>query len=87
MAVGVLLALMVLHKAASAGAIEAAITIPAHFVWPISGSSTPDLPLSSAYGPRLRAGCGHCYDYHQGIDIPAPVGTTLVAVMQTLKVF
>lgn len=51
------------------------------FVWPISGTSTPDLPQSDTYGPRLRATCGRCYDYHQGIDIPAPVSTTLVAVL------
>lgn len=51
------------------------------FIWPISGSATPDLPQSSAYGPRLRASCDRCYDYHQGIDIPAPVSTTLLAVL------
>lgn len=51
------------------------------FVWPISGTSVPDLPQSSAYGPRLRASCNRCYDYHQGIDIPTPISTTLVAVM------
>lgn len=51
------------------------------FVWPISGTSTPDLPQSSAYGPRLRASCDRCYDFHQGIDIPTPVSTTLRAVL------
>ena len=50
------------------------------FVWPISGSTTPDLPHSSAYGPRLRAGCNFCYDYHQGLDIPTSISTTLVAM-------
>lgn len=51
------------------------------FVWPISGTSAPDLPQSSAYGPRLRASCGRCYDFHQGIDIPTPISTTLRAVL------
>lgn len=51
------------------------------FVWPVSGTSTPDLPQSSAYGPRLRASCGRCYDFHQGIDIPTPISTTLRAVL------
>ena len=50
------------------------------FVWPISGTHTPDLPHSSAYGPRLKASEGFRYDYHQGIDIPTPLSTTLVAV-------
>ncbi len=51
------------------------------FVWPISGTATPDLPQSSAYGPRLRASCDRCYDFHQGIDIPTPISTTLLAVL------
>jgi hypothetical protein len=51
-----------------------------HFVWPVSGSSQPDLPFSSAYGPRLQASSNFRYDYHQGIDIPAPISTTLYAV-------
>lgn len=51
------------------------------FIWPVSGTAAPDLPQSSAYGPRLRAGCDRCYDYHQGIDIPAPISTTLPAVL------
>lgn len=51
------------------------------FVWPISDASTPDLPQSSAYGPRLRASCERCYDFHQGIDIPTPISTTLLAVL------
>ncbi len=50
------------------------------FIWPISGTTTPDLPQSSAYGPRLKAGSNFRYDYHQGIDIPTPVSTTLLAV-------
>ncbi|GIV95446.1 MAG: hypothetical protein KatS3mg057_0103 [Herpetosiphonaceae bacterium] len=51
------------------------------FVWPISGTTTPDLPQSSAYGPRLQAGRQFAYDYHQGLDLPTPISTTLVAVM------
>ena len=50
-------------------------------VWPVSGSASPDLPQSSAYGPRLQAGNDYAYDYHQGLDIPTPISTTLVAVM------
>lgn len=53
----------------------------ASFIWPISGSDgIPDLPQSSTYGPRLKASENFRYDYHQGIDIPTPIGTTLLAV-------
>lgn len=51
------------------------------FIWPISGSTTPDLPQSSAFGPRLKASENYRYDYHQGIDIPTPVGTPILAVL------
>jgi len=78
--VGFLLVLMSTGGGASVRAAELGISTPSQFVWPISGNSVPDLPISSAYGPRLRAGCNYCYDYHQGIDIPTPVNTTLVAV-------
>lgn len=50
------------------------------FVWPISGEDAPDLPQSSTYGPRLMASQNFRYDYHQGIDIPVPIGTQILAV-------
>lgn len=50
-------------------------------VWPISGQAAPDYPQSSAYGPRQKASEGFRYDYHQGIDLPTPLSTTLVAVL------
>lgn len=61
-----------------AGAQETASVV---MVWPVSGTTSPDLPQSSPYGPRQKASEDFRYDYHQGIDIPIPVGTTLVAVM------
>ena len=50
------------------------------FVWPVSGNTNPDVPFSSAYGPRLKASESFRYDYHQGLDIPIPLSTTLRAV-------
>jgi len=45
--------------------------------WPISGTGTPDR-LSSPFGPRIR-GSGSRYDFHRGIDIPAPYGSPVFA--------
>jgi len=57
------------------------------FVWPISGSRTPDLPQSSAYGPRQKASENFRYDFHQGLDLPTPISTTLIAVTtSTVKI-
>lgn len=39
-----------------------------------------DLPLSSTFGPRQKASEGFRYDYHRGIDIPAPVFTPVFAI-------
>ncbi|MCA9581124.1 MAG: M23 family metallopeptidase [Myxococcales bacterium] len=46
--------------------------------WPIEGARAED--LSSTFGPRLKASEGFRYDFHRGIDIPAPQGTPVVAV-------
>jgi murein DD-endopeptidase MepM/ murein hydrolase activator NlpD len=51
-----------------------------HRVWPISGTTKPDFPLSSTFGPRLKASEGYRYDFHRGIDIPAPRGTAVRAI-------
>jgi murein DD-endopeptidase MepM/ murein hydrolase activator NlpD len=51
-----------------------------HHVWPISGTVKPDFPLSSTFGPRLKASEGYRYDFHRGIDIPVPRGTAVRAI-------
>jgi len=49
-------------------------------VWPLSGTTAPDLPVASAFGPRLKASENYIYDFHRGVDIPAPVGTPVHAI-------
>lgn len=39
-------------------------------IWPLSGNSTPDLPQSSPFGPRLKASEAFRYDFHRGLDLP-----------------
>jgi hypothetical protein len=46
------------------------------FVWPLSGTTTPD-PMNTSFGPRINKGR---WDFHDGIDLPASVGTTIHAV-------
>lgn len=49
-------------------------------IWPVSGTTEPDFPMSSAFGPRLKASENFIYDFHRGVDIPAPVGTPVYAI-------
>jgi hypothetical protein len=45
----------------------------AHFIWPLSKSPVPD-EMNTSFGPRIDA---DRWDFHDGIDVPAPVGTTV----------
>jgi murein DD-endopeptidase MepM/ murein hydrolase activator NlpD len=47
-----------------------------HFIWPLSNSSTPD-EMNTSFGPRIDA---DRWDFHDGIDLPAPVGTPVHAM-------
>jgi len=51
-----------------------------NLVWPLSGTTEPDLPMSSSFGPRLLASEDFRYDFHRGLDIPASIGTPIYAV-------
>ncbi|MDH5378489.1 MAG: M23 family metallopeptidase, partial [Gammaproteobacteria bacterium] len=44
-------------------------------VWPLSKSTTMDT-LNDGYGPRELSGG---YDFHRGLDMPAPTGTPIYA--------
>ena len=52
------------------------------YIWPLSKSSTPD-QMNTSFGPRINV---NKWDFHDGIDLPAPIGTEVFA-MQAGKVF
>jgi hypothetical protein len=47
-----------------------------HFVWPLSKSPEPD-EMNTSFGPRIDA---DRWDFHDGIDLPAPVGAPVHAM-------
>jgi Peptidase family M23 len=47
-----------------------------HFIWPLSNSPTPD-EMNTSFGPRIDA---DRWDFHDGIDLPARVGTPVHAI-------
>ena len=48
----------------------------AAFVWPLSRGLRPD-EMNTSYGPRIDA---DTWDFHDGIALPAPVGTAVHAM-------
>ena len=49
----------------------------ARFIWPLSKSPTTPDEMNTPYGPRIDA---DRWDFHDGIDLPAPVGTPVHAM-------
>jgi hypothetical protein len=49
---------------------------PCHFIWPLSKSRVPD-EMNTSYGPRIDA---DRWDFHDGIDLPAAIGTPVHAM-------
>jgi hypothetical protein len=47
-----------------------------HFVWPLSKSPAPD-EMNTSFGPRIDA---DRWDFHDGIDLPAALGTPVHAM-------
>ena len=48
----------------------------ADYVWPLSNSTTPD-EMNTSFGPRINFSK---WDFHDGIDLPAPIGTNAYAM-------
>ena len=49
---------------------------PSQFIWPLNGTATPD-EMNTSYGPRIDA---DRWDFHDGIDLPAAIGTPIYAM-------
>jgi len=50
----------------------------ADYVWPLSNSATPD-EMNTSFGPRINR---NKWDFHDGIDLPAPIGTDIFAMRE-----
>jgi hypothetical protein len=48
-----------------------------HFVWPLGKSSDMPDEMNTSFGPRIDA---NLWDFHNGIDEPAPCGTPVYAM-------
>jgi len=52
---------------------------PPPLVWPLSGATGPDADsIHAQFGPRALPSA---YDFHAGIDLPAPTGTRVNAIL------
>jgi hypothetical protein len=47
-----------------------------NYLWPLSGTTTPD-EMNTSFGPRIDE---DRWDFHDGIDLPAPPGTAVHAM-------
>ena len=50
--------------------------MPLDYIWPLSQSTTPD-EMNTSFGPRINR---NRWDFHDGIDLPAPIGTKVYAM-------
>ena len=48
-----------------------------HFIWPLGKSPTTPDEMNTSFGPRIDA---DRWDFHDGIDLPARVGTPVHAM-------
>lgn len=56
--------------------VSSSVQRAAPFLWPLNKTTTPD-EMNTSFGPRIDA---DRWDFHDGIDLPAPVGTPVHAM-------
>jgi Peptidase family M23 len=49
-----------------------------NYIWPLSRSATSD-EMNTSFGPRINR---NKWDFHDGIDLPAPIGTKVHAIRE-----
>lgn len=49
----------------------------ANYIWPLGSSSTTPDEMNTSFGPRIDE---DRWDFHDGIDLPAPIGTKIHAM-------
>lgn len=61
----------------SGGKISSCAQNDAPFIWPLGKSTTAPDEMNTSFGPRIDA---DRWDFHDGIDLPAPVGAPVHAM-------
>ena len=49
------------------------------YIWPLSNTTTPD-EMNTSFGPRINRDTRDTWDFHDGIDLSAPIGTNVHAM-------
>jgi hypothetical protein len=54
------------------------VKMASNYIWPLGKSTTPD-EMNTSFGPRINR---NKWDFHDGIDLPAPIGTKVHAMRE-----